>query len=478
MPGLERQQIDTIMRLTPTEGPYRDTLEVCYDVLYGGLRDKVQPLYQIWESELFPVMGDVSELKHRIEQRLSSGNILPTYTPAQAERLLTMLERIESRYPIPAELRGKVEPGIELRVKPGSLKEDLDAFCRQVKERPVQQINLNYQDIGKVELIPLHERNGNKGFFDPFSDPLKAIYTLDPSHSSGLSLKDIPAKEMVEKALLSGDLKPGQPISENSSGNTGVGLALMGLYLGHNVILYTPDKSSPSKIERLRLLGAYVIVRPEQAEFDSSEFNSIGGSITDYVNEKLGCSYIDQHNNPYNADAHYENTSKYILPQLDNITAFIAPVGTSGTIVGLGTFFTDYIMDHPDPNRKIKIICVDAKGGVLHQTPPEERLRLTDEEIAKRATKHGLQGFGGSTISSTLTPLFQKLINTISVTREEAELSARVALPPLGVLGGQSSGAVWTAIQQCLRFGYIDPQDTVLAVLTDLGFPYDFYKDP
>ena len=192
-------------------------------------------------------------------------------------------------------------------------------------------------------------------------------------------MKDIPAKMMVEESLKTGKLKPGQPISEKSSGNTGVGLALMGLHLGYKVILYTTDKSSQSKIDRLKLLDAHVVVVPEQAEFSASEYGSIGGSISRYVDKKLGCFYINQHGNINNANAHFKITGSYIPPDiLDEITAFIAPVGTYGSFVGLGGFFENYMAMDRNRGRNIKRIGVDAEGGVIHQISPDERRTMTD----------------------------------------------------------------------------------------------------
>ncbi|HET6634687.1 MAG TPA: cystathionine beta-synthase [Streptomyces sp.] len=173
----------------------------------------------------------------------------------------------------------------------------------------------------------------------------------------GGSVKDRIALRMIEAAEKSGELKPGGVIVEPTSGNTGVGLAIVAQQKGYRCIFVCPDKVSTDKINVLRAYGAEVVVCPTAVdpEHPDSYYN-----VSDrLVRETPGAWKPDQYSNPNNPRSHYESTGPELWEQTEGrITHFVAGVGTGGTISGTGRYLKDV------SEGRVKVIGADPEGSV------------------------------------------------------------------------------------------------------------------
>lgn len=151
----------------------------------------------------------------------------------------------------------------------------------------------------------------------------------------GGSLKDRIAKRMIEDAEKSGKIKPGATIIEATSGNTGIGLSLVGAVRGYNILITLPDKMSQEKQDVITALGAQVIRTPIEAEFAGTESHM---GISRQKNLEIENSFIlDQYTNPSNPLVHYDETAEEIWEQCEGkIDYIVMTAGTGGTITGIG----------------------------------------------------------------------------------------------------------------------------------------------
>ena len=172
----------------------------------------------------------------------------------------------------------------------------------------------------------------------------------------GQSIKDRIAIKMIDDAEAKGLIKPGGTIIEGTSGNTGMGLALVAIQRGYKCIFTTTDKQSQSKVDILKALGAEVIVCPTNVE---AEHPDSYYSVSKRLSEETPNSYYpNQYDNLSNTQAHYESTGPEIWEQTEGkITHFVAGMGTGGTISGTAKFLKE-------KNPEIKIIGIDSVGSV------------------------------------------------------------------------------------------------------------------
>src|SRR3954462_15918237 len=173
----------------------------------------------------------------------------------------------------------------------------------------------------------------------------------------GGSVKDRIAVRMVDAAEQSGELKPGGTIVEPTSGNTGVGLALVAQQRGYQCVFVLPDKVSQDKINVLTAYGARVEVCPTAvAPEDPRSYYSVSDRL---VREIDGAWKPDQYSNPNNPLSHYETTGPQILAQTEGrITHFVAGMGTGGTISGAGRYLKEV------PDGRVQVIGADPTGSV------------------------------------------------------------------------------------------------------------------
>lgn len=260
----------------------------------------------------------------------------------------------------------------------------------------------------------------------------------------GGSAKDRVAKKMVEDAEAKGLLKAGATIIEPTSGNTGIGLAVMAAARGYRAIIVMPDSMS---MERRLLMSAFgaELVLTEGAK-------GMAGAIAkaeELAKEIPGAFIPGQFDNPANPQAHYETTGPEIYEDTDGkVDIFVAGIGTGGTITGVGRYLRE---KNPD----VQIIGVEPASSPL----------LTEG----RAGSHGLQGIGANFVPSILDT---KLYNEIIIVTEEAAYAAgREVAQKEGLLVGISAGAaIHAALEVAKR-----PENkgkNIVVLLPDTGDRY------
>ncbi|MEX0946980.1 MAG: pyridoxal-phosphate dependent enzyme [Acidimicrobiia bacterium] len=205
--------------------------------------------------------------------------------------------------------------------------------------------------IGDTPLVRLSR------FHPPGNLVAKVEYT-----NPGGSVKERIAVSMIDAAERDGRLAPDGTIIEPTSGNTGVGLALVGAVRGYRVICTVPDKVSKEKIALLQAYGVEVIVTPTELLPDHPE--SYYGLARRLATEIPGAFHPDQYSNPHNPIAHYRGTGPEIWRQTEGtIDAMVAGVGTGGTISGAARFLKEQ-------NPKIEVVGADPQGSIF--TAPSE----------------------------------------------------------------------------------------------------------
>jgi cystathionine beta-synthase len=177
----------------------------------------------------------------------------------------------------------------------------------------------------------------------------------------GLSSKDRIAVKMIDAAEASGELKPGGTIVDPTSGNTGVGLALVAQNRGYRCVFVCPDKVSEDKQNVLRAYGAEVVVCPTAVPPDHPDSYY---SVSDRLVEEIeGAWKPDQYSNPQGPASHYETTGPEIWADTDGqVTHFVAGIGTGGTITGAGRYLKDISADRPQG--PVRVVGADPEGSV------------------------------------------------------------------------------------------------------------------
>jgi cysteine synthase len=262
------------------------------------------------------------------------------------------------------------------------------------------------------------------------------------SFNPGGSVKDRICMSMIEAAERDNKLKPGATIVEPTSGNTGIGLALIAAVKGYRLILTMPDTMSEERRSLLSAYGARLILTPDT--------KGMGGAIRKA--EELLLEHSDyfmpqQFNNPANPEIHRRTTAVELLGQFKRIDAFVAGVGTGGTITGVGEILKDKMKD-------VRIYAVEpAASPVLSGGEPGY---------------HKIQGIGAGFIPAVLnTQIYDELI---PVSDEDAALYTRRLALEEGILVGISSGAACCAalkVAKSLGTGHV-----VVTIFPDKGEHY------
>ena len=261
--------------------------------------------------------------------------------------------------------------------------------------------------IGKTPLLELSNLEKNLHL------SAKLLAKLEYFNPAG-SVKDRAAKSMIDDAVARGLINESSVIIEPTSGNTGIGLALVAASRGYKVIIVMPETMS---VERRMLMSAYgadlVLTKGEEG---------MAGAIKkaqELAKEIPGAFIPDQFSNHANAKAHYETTGPEIYEDTDGeVDIFVSAVGTGGTITGLGEYLKS-------KNKDVRVVAVEpASSAVLSGGKPGS---------------HGLQGIGAGFIPDVLnTDIYDEIIK---VTEQEAYEAARLIGKSEGVLVGISSGA-------------------------------------
>jgi len=275
----------------------------------------------------------------------------------------------------------------------------------------------------------------------------------------GGSVKDRIAITMMDDAEKKGLLKPGGTIIEGTSGNTGMGLALVAAVRGYKVVFTITDKQSKEKIDLLKGLGAEVIVCPTAVEPDDPRsYYSVAKKLAREIPNSF---YPNQYENPMNPEAHYETTGPEIWADTEGkISHFVCGMGTGGTISGVGRYLKE-------KNPKVQVIGVDPMGSLYYDYFKNKK-RI-------KATTYVVQGIGEDILPGTMD--FRYLDDIIRVTDEECFVVARRLAKQEGIFaGGSSGGCVSAALRVAAQSA---PGDFVVAFLPDTGMRYlsNVYND-
>lgn len=208
------------------------------------------------------------------------------------------------------------------------------------------------------------------------------IYAKVEYYSPGLSKKDRIAKYIIEKAIKEGKLKKGQTVIEQTSGNTGIGVALVCAYLGYPFIAVMSKGNSIERIKMIEAFGGKVELVDQVSEHDgvsSEDMELVEKRFKELVKE-LDAFAVNQFNNEDNAWAHYYSTGEEILNDLSDVDAFVDYVGTGGSFVGISRRLKEHhscLCYKVVPNKKKHII----QGGGYFKDIPFEESCLCDGEI-------------------------------------------------------------------------------------------------
>ena len=279
---------------------------------------------------------------------------------------------------------------------------------------------------------------------------LAKVETFNPGHS----IKDRMSVKMIEDAERDGKLKPGGTIIEGTSGNTGMGLALVAIQKGYKCIFVMADKQSKEKMDVLRALGASVKVCPtDVAPEDPRSYYSVSKRLSE---ETPNSWYVNQYDNPSNAIAHYETTGPEIWEQTKGkITHLVVGVGTGGTISGTAKYLKE---QNPD----VKIWGIDTYGSVFKKY--HETGEFDETEIYPYIT----EGIGEDILPANVD--FDIIDHFEKVTDKDGAIMARELSRTEGIFAGYSAGSAVAGINQLKN--RLNKNDVVVIIFHDHGTRY------
>ncbi|MFH6994724.1 pyridoxal-phosphate dependent enzyme [Flavobacterium sp. FlaQc-48] len=301
------------------------------------------------------------------------------------------------------------------------------------------------ETIGNTPLVKL-----NKIVAEIDALVLAKVETFNP----GNSVKDRMAVKMIEDAEADGRLKPGGTIIEGTSGNTGMGLALVAIIKGYKLICVISDKQSKEKMDILRAVGAKVVVCPTDVEpTDPRSYYSVSKRL---ASETPNSWYVNQYDNMSNSLAHYEQTGPEIWKQTDGkITHFVVGVGTGGTISGVGRYLKE-------KNPNIKIWGIDTYGSVFKKY--HETGIFDENEIYSYIT----EGIGEDILPKNVD--FSLIDGFTKVTDKDAAVYTRKIALEEAIFVGNSAGACIKGLLQLKE--HFKPEDVVVVLFHDSGSRY------
>ncbi len=290
--------------------------------------------------------------------------------------------------------------------------------------------------IGNTPLVRL-------GRIHPPGNLVAKLEYLNPGGSS----KDRIALAMIERAEELGLLQPGGTIVEPTSGNTGVGLAMVAALKGYRLVAVMADKQSKEKQDLLRAYGAEVVVCPtDVAPEDPRSYYSVADRLTAEI---PGAYRPDQYSNPANPQAQYDTTGPEIWRQTDGqVGIFAAGVGTGGTITGVGRYLKER-------NPEVMVVGVDPEGSIY--------TAASDDDVTTYLTEGVGEDFWPDTFDPSIVDRYEM------VTDAEAFAMTRRLVAEEGLLVGGSGGM---AVEGALRVAREFPDELVVVVIPDSGRNY------
>ncbi len=268
------------------------------------------------------------------------------------------------------------------------------------------------------------------------------IYAKLEYLNPGGSIKDRAAVGMILRAEGEGRLKPGSTIVEATAGNTGIGLALIGVNRGYHVVIFMPEKFSEEKAALTRALGADVYRTPNEEGMEGAIRRA-----NEFAARTPGSFMAGQFSNQANPDYHYESTAREMFEQMEGlIDAVVIGAGTGGTITGVARYMKERLP-------KVWTVTVETQGSVYGGGKPGD---------------HKVEGIGASFIPATYDP--SVCDEVIAVTDADAFNTVKQLAAKEGVLAGSSAGAnVFAALQVAKRLG---PGRRVVTIIPDSAERY------
>lgn len=267
----------------------------------------------------------------------------------------------------------------------------------------------------------------------------------------GGSVKDRAALGIIEAAEAKGDLKPGATIIEGTAGNTGIGLTVVGQARGYRTVIVIPDNQSPAKMDLLRALGAEVIVVPEKPYKDPGNYNKVAQRLA----EERGFFWANQFDNTANRQIHYRTTGPEIWNQTEGrVTAFIASVGTGGTLAGTSSYLKE-------KSPQIASICADPYGAAMWSWFKNHNLETKDGDSFA-------EGIGQGRVTKNIEGL--EIDEAYRIEDQAAFTIIQHLLREEGLFLGLSSGInIAGAVRYARQRG---PGQTIVTILCDSGHKY------
>jgi len=296
--------------------------------------------------------------------------------------------------------------------------------------------------IGRTPMVRISNGSGPGG---PLI--LLKLESLNP----GGSVKDRMAFHILKKAMDEGILKKGDTVIDNTSGNTGVAMAMVASILGLKAKITTPEKTSKEKVDLIKSYGAEVIVTPDTADHDDPEGSYM---LAQNLAREHGYFHLNQYHNPDNTMSHYHTTGPEIWNDTDGrITHFVAGIGTGGTFSGTSLYLKER-------RPAIRTIAVDPVGSIF-----ADYIRTRK---ASPPAAYKVEGIGSDCITEALRP--EVVDEVVTVSDDDAFTTTRDLARLEGISAGGSTGAaVWAARRLAKK---LDNDALIVTIAPDSGIRY------